>query len=762
MQLTADELVKTFGKNSEWYQKFFSCVFAYFESVYHPNASDLALNQKRNKIQNSKAVSLEERIQFHYGAVIINEFLKYNAINLPASSSLLVNFQSIPQDILELYLTDLKIFLSKFFSPSNSFNSEIPVDFFSLFVQSLMNADFQNEMGIVYTPFKLCSLLFDQLNSSYSQEQMQFPRQVVDPTCGTGRFLLSYLYLQLKHHKTTLPEYYQEIIFHLYAIDINPLALLAAYANCALFLQSLGVSNYIIASFEQNFLCEDLFNLTENFSFQHFSLHSFDWVIGNLPWNVLNNVEDANLRKKIESRGKQYDLFMTWKNRSNLELATVLVRIIIEFLLKPDGILGFLLPASILTGSQHAKFRRFSFLTDIHAVRFEPDLFPIHSMILFAKFDGNSPIVYKEKTIQLKWFENNHTSDSWNLIKEETQYPSYVNFYRKSTLVGKYFSRSGDYRILPIQKSLYYSKVHRGPDITPRKLLFIQSNPPALSSNANLLKIKPQTENIASTQSDQWRETAYSESIVNAQFIFDVVKSTDLLPYQLVSKHQAFLPIEIQNDHYGLVSSERLPLESASHYTHLEEVYRQRQKKTAKNQTLRQSLLYGKKLVNPNLTSPLKVVYPVGGSYSKAAILREQAAIVDVTFYYLVPSSESEAYYLLGWLNSPLLHQNLPRVCTEGAGGSIRVIHLMPWLFPLPQFNPENSLHIRIAANVKNLEKEIHQLYQEKLSLPHDLPKYRTEKIPLRRAYKLLRENSAVNHSRKELDKLYWKLFDLT
>ena len=74
----------------------------------------------------------------------------------------------------------------------------------------------------------------------------------------------------------------------------------------------------------------------------------FDLIFGNLPWNVINNIHQPKLRDEIGEIGKNYDIFMSWKNKSNSELATVLICIIQEYLLKKAGIFAFLLPGSIV------------------------------------------------------------------------------------------------------------------------------------------------------------------------------------------------------------------------------------------------------------------------------------------------------------------------------------------------------------------------------------------------------------------------------
>ena len=311
--------------------------------------------------------------------------------------------------------------------------------------------------------------------------------------------------------------------------------------------------------------------------------------------------------------------------------------------------------------------------------------------------------------------------------------------------------------MIPIRKSFYFSKVHRGIDITPRRLLFIkhEKNDETRISSSNLVKITPDLSQISSTQSSTWNFIPYQEAIIERSELRIVVKSTDLIPFQLYNSHIVFLPLKIVNGHYQLKPHEELPLNSQNHLILLESIYKSHRKKNSKNRTLYESLSYGNKLANPELLSPLKVVYPVGGSYSKSAILHKNEKIIDVTFYYLAPETINEAYYLVGWLNSNLLNKNIPRVSTVGASGSIRVIHMAPWMFPFPKFN-HSELHMKIVEISRSLENYAQGLYRKKFALEISEGK----KLSLSKIYKIIREDQIYQGKLNEMDNLLHLIFE--
>jgi hypothetical protein len=635
-------------------------------------------------------------------------------------------------------------------------------DLFGELLTDLSHYLHREEHGMFYTPLSLTQLLIS--NTFENPETGGIQGEILDPTCGTGSFLITLFNnilgnLDASHPRDKLPPQ----LLRIFGFDQNSLAVYATLVN----LQNIVINHHqFSASSAQTlslrFHCLDLFTLfpiKENDRFYS----AFDCIIGNLPWNVLNNIQDTEVQTHLEQMGKHFDLFMTWKNRSNLEIATVLFEIIRTRLLRTTGKLCLLLPASLLTASQHATFRRFTGLKNIRTFHFTPDPFPIHAIGLYAEKEKEpqpDTTSYKKTITAFKYRLLPHSEPSYQLLTKEILEPAYISVHRNKPLIGKFVAQNADPDLLPIQKSFYAPYVYRGVDITPRNLLFVQTSPDPqnVPHTPDLITIHPITQQYTSTQSKTWNFTPYDSALIEPSAIRFTIKSSDLLPYLLVAKHPTFLPIITEQEHYIIPDLNKLPPKTRVHFKHLQHIFSDHQKPTAKNQTLNASLEYGKKLHNPALLSPLKIIYPVGGSYSKAALIRDPTLMIDVTFYYLTPSSEAEAYYLLAWLNSSLLHRNLYRVCTVGANGSIRAIHLGPWKFPLPEFNASDRTHQKIIRLSQNLEKTIHSVYlQEKIVSTLSTDPF-TKKVALKGAYTVIQKNLLIQTLKKKIDALFLPL----
>ena len=77
-------------------------------------------------------------------------------------------------------------------------------------------------------------------------------------------------------------------------------------------------------------------------------------------------------------------------------------------------------------------------------------------------------------------------------------------------------------------------------------------------------------------------------------------------------------------------------------------------------------------------------------------MLRERAAVVDTTLYWIPCESELEAAYLLAIINSDVSRRRGP-LMPKGQWGA-RHLHKHLWNLPIPRFDPGDALHLEVAA----------------------------------------------------------------
>ena len=94
-------------------------------------------------------------------------------------------------------------------------------------------------------------------------------------------------------------------------------------------------------------------------------------------------------------------------------------------------------------------------------------------------------------------------------------------------------------------------------------------------------------------------------------------------------------------------------------------------------------------------TRRVRIAYTTSGEPTAAA-LSANDAIVDHVLYWITCEDEQEANYLLAIINSDSLYESVQSLMPKGQFGA-RHLHKHLWKLPIPEFDPENKLHISIS-----------------------------------------------------------------
>lgn len=217
-------------------------------------------------------------------------------------------------------------------------------DLLGLLYMSLSSLGTRKNKGSYYTP----SDIVDQLiNQSLRYMDRSLTPRVVDPCCGSGNFMIR-LFIELKRRllengwsveaaeKALLSE-------SLYAWDIDPTAVILTKINLLLLLETPydDQEHCLLHIREQDTLA------TYGTLFGAENDDTFDLVIGNPPWGYSFSDEEAELlrQKFVTANGplESFDLFIEY----GIDV------------LKPGGILSYVLPESLLNVQIHETTRRF-------------------------------------------------------------------------------------------------------------------------------------------------------------------------------------------------------------------------------------------------------------------------------------------------------------------------------------------------------------------------------------------------------------------
>ena len=91
----------------------------------------------------------------------------------------------------------------------------------------------------------------------------------------------------------------------------------------------------------------------------------------------------------------------------------------------------------------------------------------------------------------------------------------------------------------------------------------------------------------------------------------------------------------------------------------------------------------------------VRVVYTSAGTPT-AAIIIDDASIVDYKLFWIACKDLEEAHYLLAIINSDALYSAAAPLMSKGQWGA-RDLQKHLWRLPIPEFDPKNALHRRVA-----------------------------------------------------------------
>ncbi|WP_425803481.1 TaqI-like C-terminal specificity domain-containing protein [Desulfitobacterium sp. Sab5] len=212
-------------------------------------------------------------------------------------------------------------------------------DLLGLVYMSLSNLSKRKSNGSYYTPSKIVDALVEQSLDSLCD--ISFPK-IVDPCCGSGNFLIKLFLaakLRLLKRGLSTEEAEKRLLQDcLSAYDIDETAVTLAKINLEL-LRECPSGNLLSFKIE----CR---NTLDNYSNLIAHAEAFDLVIGNPPWGY-------------SFSQKEFDLY---KNRFITAQASLeSFCLFIEYglgILKPNGILSYVLPEAMLNVRLHAPIRQ--------------------------------------------------------------------------------------------------------------------------------------------------------------------------------------------------------------------------------------------------------------------------------------------------------------------------------------------------------------------------------------------------------------------
>ena len=654
-------------------------------------------NSKFNNIYGNKSVderlytvlSLLNLLSFYF----VNEFILKDDEKVDLQKETIENINEFQEKINNSFIS-IKIFEFEFFNPlyslfdnefltyisslaKNVFNYFLSINippeyFFDYIIQNFIPSIIRHKTGEFYTPPFLVKKMV--------KETYKIGDIVLDPCCGTGNFLIEiakYILSLNIENKTKI-----SALNNLYGFDINPFSLFITKINLLYVLRDL------VPQIKLN-----LFELDTLFYSNEYLKEQFDLVIGNPPWYTYSDIESVDYQKKIKNLANQLEIKPLPKNILNIEISSLFFSQSSKYYLKPNGKIAFVITKGIITGSHAARFRNFKGFKDIKIWMFETNIekiFNIDFICLFAskteKFENIIELkipsftftLIKNKDEKLDYF----SGAKLELHTQQVLVPYAIEEKNNTQYTKKLIPLEERKNLLHTKPSVYKNLFHKGADLNPRNLIFVVTK-----DYDEKLKIINPDERIFKKAKEPWTKKEFKDVVIEKDFIFKVIKSTELVKFGIFDSYQTFLPLSNDDLSYNY---DNLPQNAKIFYDKINKIYLKNKKATTKNKSLMENLDRWGKLINERQKSNIKVVYNNSGSILSSAVIQGTVLVTgDLSFY--ATDKLDEAYYLSSVLNSPLMTNQIQ------IRKSSRHIFKLPFEVNIKKYNPSNEKHKKLA-----------------------------------------------------------------
>jgi type I restriction-modification system DNA methylase subunit len=429
----------------------------------------------------------------------------------------------------------------------------------------------------------------------------------------------------------------------------------------------------------------------------------FDIVVGNPPWVIMRYIENKEYQDFVKKYFLSYELLE--KNQINLftevEMAALFFCRVSDLYLKDGGIIGFVMPKSVLTGSlQHAEFKKFKKPPmALHKVFDLENVFPLFNVpacVLIAFKGGKTEYPVPARRFSGKLIQKNLK------LAEVTQ----------SLKTEDYFYQPPQ---IPQERSFYYDYIKAGAAIYPRSLFFVEFVVhPTLGIDLEKPYCKTAQEAVESAK-EPWKNITV-EGNVEKEFIYVTVLSEDLLLFRCEFK-PVVLPIKPASSGYRILDVDDLRREG---YTYMASWLEKAQTFWKKLRTKKADKLfprvidrldYHKLLSSQNPNKRYVVIYNTSGANIVSCvvdrekldpfkignfIIRPHGFVAYETTMFYETSDEMEAHYLCAILNSDVINESIKPYQAKGLFGERHIVR-RPFMFPIPKFDPSNPVHNKLA-----------------------------------------------------------------
>ena len=473
------------------------------------------------------------------------------------------------------------------------------------------------------------------------------------------------------------------------------------------------------------------------------ALQKVDAIIGNPPWLTYSDSADI-IREELKGMSQnRYQIWAGGKQAPHQDVSGLFFCRTAELYLENGGVIGMVMPHSTLRSGQHIKFRtgRYaekpkgrqrrkpqSMILDFSA---KPpwDLDNLDTAKLLPSFPMPASVVFARQVTPYA-IQGTDESTATPLAPGEVEIwstPKGTSDRRRST--EDLYHDDGEFH------SPYVDHAMQGPTIVDRRLFFVNKSPNnVLAAAQGTWMTSPR---IGTQDKKDYSVAELENKPMHENNLFDVYLGESLVPFVTLPPLSAVLPVSKEKMHMPLdhsncerdeerqyckkrlceVVTEELDSRMQSRWQTMERLWVNGRGENDKK-SLTQRLNYNDALVSQleyladTVTKRTRIAYTTSGRPT-AAIIEDHQAILDTALYQVTCRSKNEAYYLLSIINSTAMAKAVKPFCPTNWAKEIRHLHKHLWKLPIPEFDPKNKLHAKLAKLGEEAEKEAKERIDE-------------------------------------------------
>ena len=429
----------------------------------------------------------------------------------------------------------------------------------------------------------------------------------------------------------------------------------------------------------------------------------FNGVVTNPPWLALSRIADNPYKAVLREKAEAFAIKPPGSSHLHIELATIFLLHAIDRYLWSDAPFGCVLPDTVLTGHHHNPFRLSEFLkaprpVNLHVKeiwRVGTGAFKNEAIVLFGNktcAPALEPIPGKLATSQ------SLEARTFRAIKQGNRIAWSDN---PAAISGGGFFNPANFR--------------QGADIMPRTLVFHDAQISTGSGRTARWRLGPinrVTSPLGYLVDDakQFRDFRLTAGSIPDRFMFNVLLSKHLSPFEISVPAKGLLPIEKNVDGEWSPCDPLALTACPSAKAAFEDVLRTYGPGKTISDFFQALNTTRHKLAQQSVpTSGYLVFTGAGGglvcaAYAEASRYEPDKLIIDQTLYWASVSSEEEALYLVGLLNSAAVSDVIKEFQPRGQFGE-RHVHTLPFGVT-PPFDPGKDGHMAVVDTTRSLISE--------------------------------------------------------